>query len=263
VHLIKNEENYGFAKAVNQGIEFCKHDYVILLNNDTVADEHFVEMLYKAASERADVFAYQARMLKLYDKERIDSCGDLYCALGWAFALGKDKDLSRYTQDKRVFSACAGAAIYNRKLLLETGLFDERHGSYLEDVDICYRARILGYISRYTPDAVVYHAGSGVTGSRHNPVKVSLSSRNSVYLIYKNMPLFQLIINIPFIILGYLIKLLFFAMKGMGAEYYKGVIGGIKLCASGRKYPFKLKNLRNYVLIQFDLWINMIRRITG
>ncbi|MCR4738664.1 MAG: glycosyltransferase family 2 protein [Lachnospiraceae bacterium] len=263
VLLIRNTENYGFAKAVNQGIRQSTSGYVILLNNDTVTDRDFVRALYEAIRKDGRVFAYQAKMLNLYDRTKTDSAGDLYCALGWAFAPGKDKDAARFSKDVKIFSACAGAAIYNKELLRKTGYFDEKHISYLEDVDICYRARIEGYVCRFAPKALVYHAGSGVTGSRHNPFKVRLSSRNSVYLIYKNMPVLQLLLNLPLLLAGYLIKILFFTLKGMGKDYLSGLCEGMKLCASGRKYPFKPENLKNYVLIQLELWINVIRRITG
>ena len=65
------------------------------------------------------------------------------------------------------------------------GYFDENHFAYLEDIDIGYRANIYGYPNQYVPQAVVYHAGSAVSGSRHNEFKVRLSAANSIYLIYK------------------------------------------------------------------------------
>ena len=93
-------------------------------------------------------------------------------------------------------------------ILKEIGLFDENHFAYLEDVDLGYRAKIHGYDNFYEPLAVCYHAGSGFSGSRYNEFKVNLSSRNSIYLILKNMPLLQLLINLPFLLLGFLTKII-------------------------------------------------------
>ena len=56
--------------------------------------------------------------------------------------------------------------------MVELGLLDEKHFAYLEDIDLGYRARIEGYENRYEPKAVVYHVGSGTTGSRYNEFKV-------------------------------------------------------------------------------------------
>ena len=118
-----------------------------------------------------------------------------------------------------MFSACGGAAIYRRALFEQIGYFDELHFAYLEDVDIGYRARIMGYKNKYTPKAVVYHAGSSTTGGRYNTFKVRIAARNSWYVVFKNMPLLQLIINLPFILIGFMIKAMFFILKGYGREY--------------------------------------------
>lgn len=137
-------------------------------------------------------------MLSMKEPELVDTAGDLYSAFGWAYAIGKGRPSSNYTAPKRVFSNCAGAALYRKAHLEQIGGFDELHFAYLEDVDIGYRAQIFGLKNVTEPAAVVYHAGSGSTGSRYNAFKVTHSSRNNIYLIYKNMPLLQLILNLPF-----------------------------------------------------------------
>lgn len=263
VGLIPLSQNFGFCRAVNEGIKVTKTKYLILLNNDTKATPTFVEELYKAIDAHDDTFSVASKMLQMNAPDRIDSAGDLYCALGWAFSLGKDGKSSRYDRESVVFSACGGAAIYRKDLFEEIGYFDELHFTYLEDVDVGYRARIMGYVNRYTPKAVVYHAGSGSTGGRYNPFKVRLASRNSWYVIYKNMPALQIIINLPFFIIGFGTKALFFICKGYGREYLSGMKRGYLMCVAGRKYPFDKRFVKNYFRIQLELWLNMIRRITG
>ncbi len=223
VRLIELEQNFGFCRAVNEGIRVTKTKYVILLNNDTKAEPEFVEELYKAIDAHDDTFSVAAKMLQMNAPEKIDSAGDLYCALGWAFSLGKDRSRAGYEKESVIFSACGGAAIYRRALFEQIGYFDELHFTYLEDVDVGYRARIMGYVNRYTPKAVVYHAGSGTTGSRYNPFKVRLASRNSWYVIYKNMPALQILLNLPFFIIGFGLKAVFFILKGFGREYLSGM----------------------------------------
>ncbi len=263
VRLIELSENFGFCRAVNEGIGATKTKYLILLNNDTKAAPTFVEELYKAIDSHPDTFSVASKMLQMNSPDRIDSAGDLYCALGWAFSLGKDMNRSRYDRESVVFSACAGAAIYRKDLFEQIGYFDELHFSYLEDVDVGYRARIMGYVNRYTPKAVVYHAGSGTTGSRYNPFKVRMAARNSWYVIYKNMPALQIIINLPFFLIGFGIKALFFIAKGYGREYLSGMKRGYLMCVAGRKYPFDVRFIGNYCRIQLELWVNMFRRIVG
>ncbi len=261
--LITFTENTGFCKAVNAGIKASSTEYVLLLNNDTVSDEHMIEYMERTIRRNEKIFSVGAKMLNLHEPDKLDGAGDLYCALGWAYARGKDKAADAYPNSCRIFSACGGAALYRRKVFEEIGYFDENHFAYLEDVDIGYRANIYGYYNRYVPEAVVYHAGSAVSGSRHNNFKVKLSARNSIYLIWKNMPLIQVLLNFPFLLAGYLTKLLFFTIKGLGGAYLKGLLEGFKLIFSaGRKnkVKFSFKNFKNYLWIQGQLWINIFRR---
>lgn len=264
VTVIEFSENRGFSAAVNAGIRHASTAYIFLLNNDATVEPDTVEVLERAMEREPDAFCMGAKMLQMKTPSQMDSAGDLYCALGWAFARGKDKESSKFTKQTRIFSACAGAAIYRKSLLDEMGLFDEEHFAYLEDVDLGYRANIYGYYSSFVPEAVVYHVGSGASGSRYNEFKIRLSSRNSVYLIYKNMPLLQILLNLPFLVVGFGVKMLFFTIKGFGGVYGKGLLKGFGLCFSkeGREHKvrFELRNWRNYCYIQLQLWINMIRR---
>ena len=260
--LIKLADNFGFSRAVNEGLKACRTPYVILLNNDTRSDKDFVRALYEAIKEDKNIFSVSSKMLQMDNPSRIDGAGDYYSAWGWAFARGKDKSSSRYNEKADIFSACAGAAIYRRSILDEIGWFDEFHFAYLEDVDVGYRARIMGYRNVYEPAAVVYHKGSGATGSRHNDFKVRISARNNMYIIMKNMPILQIIINLPFLLFGFGIKAMFFIFKGYGRAYLSGIKRGYLLCRQGRKFPYSSRNFNNYVKIQLELWLNAIRRFT-
>lgn len=262
VKVCRNEKNMGFCRAVNQGILMSRTPYVILLNNDTVCESSFVEELIGAIEKREDAFACAPMMLQMSDPERMDDGGDYYCALGWAYAYGKGKEARNYVKEREIFSACAGASIYRRKIFDEIGLFDEVHFAYLEDIDIAYRARIAGYRNYYIPSARVRHAGSATTGSVYNEFKIRYSSRNSIYLIYKNMPWLQILLNLPLLAAGFFIKTLFFGRKGYFREYVTGLGKGAALCRRERKFPFRRKNLKNYVRIQWELWINIFRRLT-
>ena len=260
VHLIELSENFGFCGAVNAGIRAAKAPYVLLLNNDTEVKEDFVEEMLAAIRRHKNAFSCGARMLQYHDRDRLDDVGNYYCALGWSFARGRGKDIHAYETEDKIFSACAGAAIYRKKIIEKIGYFDEEHFAYLEDTDIGYRARIYGYENWYAPKAIVYHVGSGTSGSRYNQFKTRYSSRNNIYLIYKNMPLLQIILNLPFLAAGFLIKFLFFAIKGMGKEYAAGIKNGFSISMKNQKVPFRIKHLPNYCKIQLELWINIIRR---
>lgn len=264
VALVSMGTNTGFCGAVNEGIRRSQSPYVLLLNNDTQAAPTFVEELYGAIERDEQIFSCSAKMLQYHDRSRIDDAGDYYCALGWAYARGKGAPAEKYDRADDIFFSCAGAAIYRKSILDQIGSFDENHFAYLEDADIGYRARIYGYRNRYVPQAVVYHVGSASSGSVYNLFKTRHSSRNSIYLIYKNMPFLQIILNLPLFIPGFLVKTVFFIRKGFGKEYIAGIGRGFLLCRKGKKegkkVRFRLENIGNYMRIQLELWINVVRR---
>lgn len=263
MEMVSLTENLGFCGAVNLGIQKTKTPYIILLNNDTEVDQHFVEALLNAIQKSEHIFSCGAQMIDFKNHEIVDNAGDLYTALGWAVARGKGKRCVDYNRAVRVFSCCAGAAIYRMDVLQRIGGLDEHHFAYLEDVDLGYRARIAGYENWYAPEAKVYHVGSATTGTRYNEKKVFLAARNTIFVVYKNMPSIQIILNSPFILLGILVKTLFFIKKGFVSEYWRGITEGIHDCRKCWKIKYRKRNLWNYICIQKELWINIFRVISG
>jgi GT2 family glycosyltransferase len=268
VEVVRMGENTGFCRAVNAGIQASDTPYVILLNNDLTIESGFIKAMEAALDNDPKAFSAGAQMRMMKAPDRMDNAGDYYCALGWAYDYGKGKKVSgKYLKPRRIFAACGGAAIYRRSIMDRIGLFDEKHFAYLEDVDIGYRARIYGYHNLYEPKALAYHAGSSVSGSKYNAFKTNLSSANSIYLIKKNMPPLQILINLPFLLAGFTVKTAFFIRKGFGGIYLKGLLRGFRIYykeGGGKMHvPFCLKNTGNYLLIQWELWVNTVRRFFG
>lgn len=261
MRLIRLDQNYGFCRAVNEGITAADTEYVLLLNNDTLVKKEFVESLLRRIEKSERIFSVEAKMLQYQDPSKIDSAGTYYNALGWAFARGKEQSAEKYNRCAQTFAACAGAAIYRRRVFDEIGLFDERHFAYLEDIDIGYRARLYGYVNLYEPKAEVIHVGSATSGSRYNEFKVRHSSKNNVYLIYKNMPFWQMMINMPFFLAGFGVKALFFARKGLGRTYLNGLLEGIRMCDKRYKVSTEQMGWRRCLTIQWELWANVLRRL--
>lgn len=253
------DQNYGFSKAVNEGIKIAQGEYVLLLNNDTVVHKDFVGELVKAIEKDDKIFAVSSKMIAYYNHEIMDDAGDEYSLLGWAYKLGDGRSVNEYVKEYKVFSACAGAALYRKSVFDEIGLFDESFFAYMEDVDISYRARIYGYYNVYCPKAKVYHIGSATSGSKYNDFKVKLAARNNIYVPYKNMPLLQLIINIPALLLGTFIKWIWFKKKGFGKVYQEGLLEGLKGIVNLNKVPFRVKHIPYYINIEVLLIKNVFK----
>lgn len=247
------EENTGFSGAVNVGIKASKTPYVILLNNDTEPEPDYVRELVRTMDSSKRIFSASSKMIQLYQKDLMDDAGDMYSVLGWAYQRGVGQSIKGYKKPRNVFAACAGAAIYRREVFDEIGGFDEAHFAYLEDIDVGYRAKIYGYDNVYCPSAVVYHVGSGTSGSKYNSFKVKLAARNNIYLNYKNMPFLQLLMNLFPIMIGICVKYMFFKKIGFESDYVEGLKEGLKTAHTTKKVRFQMSRLKNYVKIEGEL----------
>lgn len=258
VIVIRNNENRGFAPAVNQGISKAKYDYVFSLNNDTEIMEGSIKAMLDLIKDD-DVFSVQAKMLQANNKNLIDDAGDEYNLLAWTKKAGENQDSTKYKTVKEIFSSCAGAALYKKSVLEKIGAFDDNYFAYMEDVDLAIRSQINGYRNLLCPDAIVYHIGSATSGSRYNEFKVKIAARNNVWTVYKNIPIPLKIINFIFLFFGFLIKYIFFLKKGFGSIYLEGIKEGLKTRSKLEKVNFKKSNLKNYFKLEYKLIINTLK----
>lgn len=251
--LVVNKRNEGFCRAVNQGIKMSDTEYVLLLNNDTELHEQFLENMVKEIEKSDKIFSVSSKMINYYDRSVMDDAGDGYTILGWQYQRGISQSVDNYTKNADIFSSCAGAALYRKSVFEKIGLFDEMHFAYMEDIDIGYRARIYGYRNVYCPGAKVYHIGSATTGSKYNEFKVKMAARNNLYVIYKNMPVVQFIINFPLIVTGIAVKYFFFKKINFGKYYLKGLKEGLDNLYKLKRVQYDSANFNNYVKIETDL----------
>ena len=253
IEVLALDSNYGFSRAVNEGIRHADTPYVILLNNDTTVDSRYVEEMIRAIEVSDRIFSVSSKMIQMYHPDLMDDAGDMYSVLGWAFQRGVGRPEKLYKKSCRVFTACAGAAIYRREVFETIGYFDEMHFAYLEDIDVGYRAKLYGYDNVFCPEAVVYHVGSGTSGSKYNSFKVKLAARNNVYLNYKNMRAWQLLLNSPCLLAGTFVKFLFFKKMGFGKDYVSGFLEGIRTLKDCKRVPSFKGRIQREIGIQLEL----------
>src|SRR4029079_2012457 len=162
----------------------------VLLNNDTEADQHWIEYLI-GALDRYPEYAFAASKLLLFDRRNfLHSAGDYYRANGGPGNRGVwQRDSPRYNIMEEVFGPCAGAAAYRRSALEALAargqVLDEDLVMYCEDVDLNLRARLRGLRTIYVPQAIVYHRLSATGGG---PLASYYCGRNFILVWVKNMP---------------------------------------------------------------------------
>ncbi len=163
--IIFNDKNTGFAQANNQGIEIAlrnKSDYIFLLNQDTVCRPNCLEKLVEwAEREKKNVFAWQPMILCWPQKDLIQTAGDKIHYLGFGFCGDYKKPINQLSiinnQLSDITYASGAAMFINAGLLSEVGLLDRDLFLYHEDLDLCLRARFLGYEIKLAPAAIIYH----------------------------------------------------------------------------------------------------------
>ncbi len=195
VVLTRLAENQGFAAANNVGFGLARAELVATLNNDAAPDPDWLAVLVREARRTPRAGAFGSRIVLAHAPEVIDSAGVSTDVLGVAWDRHNAASVGVDAAGE-VFGVCAGAALYRKALLDQTGGFDPRFFAYLEDVDLAWRARWLGWSARYVPEARVLHAHSA-TGVEDSAFKTFHLGRNKVWTIVKNYPTWPLMAWLP------------------------------------------------------------------
>jgi GT2 family glycosyltransferase len=199
VRVIRLPENLGFAAANNLAIRQSSGAYVALLNNDAYAESDWLARLVEAAESGPRVGMCASKMVFAHQPDVLNSTGVCVDRAGIAWdRRGGEADDDHEKRPVEIFGACGGAALYRRAMLDEVGLFDEDFFAYMEDVDLAWRARGVGWRCLYVPAARVYHAHSA-TGVEGSPFKSFQLGRNKVWLLAKNYPFKQLWMYAPLV----------------------------------------------------------------
>ena len=195
-------DNYGFARAMNVGIEAANGEYVVLLNNDTEVASDWLSELVACIERRPAAAGAASKTLLMRDSSLVDGAGDV---MDWRFLphpRGHGKpDAGTFAEEIEIFSPSGAASIWRAQALRDIGLFDEDFFIYYEDVDLGFRARLLGYECWYAPRSVALHARGAWTAGRSeftffHPVK------NRWCMIVKNTPGRLFLRHLPSILSG-------------------------------------------------------------
>ncbi len=173
--LVRNQKNLGFAKANNQGIKIAHSDYILFLNSDIIVKDAAVEtLLYYYQNHEASIGFLGGRLFNR-DGTPQPSCGPMYrlpMVFAHLFLRGDYWGITRFSpeQEKRV-DWISGACILTKKTYLDQlGGFDEKIFMYMEEIDLLYRAALIGYTAYYYPRAQFIHLGSVSSNGRTYPI---------------------------------------------------------------------------------------------
>lgn len=197
VNLMPQTENLGFAAGNNLAAKQAKGEWLCLLNPDAEAAPDWLEQIAAAAQRYPEVASFASAQIDLHNPERLDGLGDAYLGFGIPWRGGFGRPVSELpTEPAQCFSPCGAGAAIRRDAFTAHGGFDERFFCFCEDVDLGYRMRLAGETCVFLPEAVIRHAGGGLSG-RVSEFSLFHGARNRLWTYVKNTPLRLLILTLP------------------------------------------------------------------
>jgi len=195
VRIITLERNWGFAEGYNKALAQIDAEYYLLLNSDIEVTHHWLTPLLEFMDAHDDVAACQPKLLSIFDRDRFEyagASGGFLDRYGYPFCRGRvfdtvENDNGQYDYQSEVLWATGAALMVRARIYKEVGGLDRRFFAHNEEIDLCWRLRIMGYRIFCIPESVVYHVGGG-TLPKGNPMKTYLNFRNNLTMLYKCLP---------------------------------------------------------------------------
>lgn len=193
VKIILNPSNDGFAKGYNLALKQVNATYYVLLNSDVEVTENWLDPIINLLDKNDNVAACQPKILDYNFQNKFEYAGasggyiDKY---GYPFCRGRffnalEDDNGQYNDATEIFWATGACMFVRAEYFWKVGGFDDDYFAHMEEIDICWRMKNVGYKIFVEPKSVVYHVGGG-TLNKINPQKTFLNFRNNLITITKN-----------------------------------------------------------------------------
>lgn len=214
--IIRNMENYGFAKGNNIGAKHAKGDYLVFLNIDTEVEACWLKGLVEFMESDPSIGAAQAKLLRMDDPQRLDTCGHKLTIYGYTYEVGLNDKADLYNEPFEILAGKGAALIVRRDVFKEVGGFDEDYFLLREETDLCWRIWLRGYKVVFIPNSIVYHyVGGTFKGSRIQ--SIYFFQRNMLITLMKNLELRNLLKILPAHIFLLLVDSLYTDLKNRRA----------------------------------------------
>ena len=204
LRIIQLDQNYGFADGYNRSLRQVEAEYYLLLNSDVeIRQDGWLTPMIDFMDHHPQVSACQPKLLKLLPQgeektmfEYAGAAGGFIDQYGYPFCRGRvfatvEDDRGQYDDVASVMWTTGAAMMVRSNVYWEAGGLDAKFFAHMEEIDLCWRMRIMGYDLVCVPQSTAYHLG-GATLNQGNPRKTFLNFRNNLLMLYKNLPEQQL-----------------------------------------------------------------------
>lgn len=204
VTIIINKKNLGYADGYNEGVKNIKADYFVFINTDVLVTKNWLIPLFNKMDSDNEIGACQPKILSEKKKEYFEyagASGGYIDTLGYPFCRGRifdyiEKDKGQYNDEKEIFWTSGCCMMIRSKIFNKLEGFDKDFFAHMEEIDLCWRIKRLGYKNYCIPNSKIYHVG-GQTLSYNSPNKTYLNFRNNLIMICKNDTIANLLYKIP------------------------------------------------------------------
>lgn len=200
VRVITLGKNYGFAAGYHTALGEIQAKYYVLLNSDVEVTPEWLVPLYDMMELHPQTGACMPKILSYHQRDHFEyagASGGYIDRFGYPFCRGRilsqlEKDEGQYDAFSEIFWA-SGACMFVRSTAYEqAGGLDGAFFAHMEEIDLCWRMHRTGWKVAVVPLSRIYHVGGG-TLPNNNPSKLYLNYWNSLFMLFKNLPVFQLI----------------------------------------------------------------------
>lgn len=221
VRVIQNPDNGGYSRGYNQSLNQINAEYYVLLNNDIEVTPNWIGPVIELMDADALISACQPKIKDLDRRTHFEyagAAGGFIDLFGYPFCRGRifstsEEDHGQYDEPAEIFWASGACLFVRASAFRDVHGLDEQLFAHMEEVDLCWRMKNLGYRIMYCPDSEVFHLGGG-TLQVDSPNKTFFNFRNNLFMIFQNIPR------------EYLIWVLFLRLVLDGIAAMKFLLGG-------------------------------------
>ncbi len=192
ITIVRNQTNGGFAKGYNDALKHINAKYYLLLNNDVEVTKNWLKPLIEKMKDKK-IAGCQPKILSYNEKHKFEyagASGGFLDSNYYPFCRGRifdtvEEDKGQYDYDLEVFWTSGACMLIRSNIFWEAGGFDEDFFAHMEEIDLCWRVKKLGYSFYAVSGSKVYHVGGG-TLNYQSTRKVYLNFRNNLMMLIKN-----------------------------------------------------------------------------
>ena len=193
VQIVKNTSNAGYAQGYNDALKQIDAEYYVLLNSDVEVTENWIETVISLMDSNKNIAACQPKILDFNNREKFEyagAAGGFIDKYGYPFCRGRvfnslEEEKNQYNDSTEVFWATGACMFVRAKVFWEVDGFDGDYFAHMEEIDLCWRLKNIGYTIYVEPKSEVYHVGGG-TLNKLSSRKTFLNFRNNLTTLTKN-----------------------------------------------------------------------------